>query len=201
MSGEDLTEKQKQFCQEFIIDFNATQAAIRAGYSPNVDSASVEGSRLLANAKIQAYLADLKAKRSKRTEITADKVLQELARIGFADIGEFIDENNNPVSIKGLKKSRRAAVAMVKFKKRIYYDKEGNPVEVESHEFSLHDKLSALDKIGRHIGMWDKETNNTTQPITIQFTGLEEMEKRIKEASNQSEVGQGSIETKNTGIQ
>lgn len=182
MVEESLNDKQKQFCREFIVDFNATQAAIRAGYSGK--SARSQACELLTKPNIQAFLADLKAKRSKKTQITAERVLQELARIGLSDIGQFINDENVPLSVKKLTKSNRAAVSMVKYKTRTYYDSTGKPVVVESHELSLWDKLSALDKIGRHLGMWDRETNNASQPITIEFTGIEEMEARILAASN-----------------
>lgn len=182
MVEESLNDKQKQFCREFVVDFNATQAAIRAGYSEK--SARSQSCELLTKPNIQAFLADLKAKRSKKTQITAERVLQELARIGLSDIGEFVDHENNPVVVKNLKKGLRAAVSAVKYKKRIYFDSNGQPVTVESHEVALWDKLSALDKIGRHLGMWDRETNNAIQPVTIQFTGIEEMEARILAASN-----------------
>jgi len=69
----ELTPKQAQFCQEYLIDLNATQAAIRAGYSKN--GAEVTGCKLLTNAKVARLIQELKDARSERTEITADYVL------------------------------------------------------------------------------------------------------------------------------
>ena len=77
-----MTPKQACFVQEYLIDLNATQAAIRAGYSAN--GADVQGARLLANARISVAIHEAMAERSKRTEITADRVLSEYARIAFA---------------------------------------------------------------------------------------------------------------------
>ena len=68
-----MTAKQKRFVEEYLIDLNATQAAIRAGYAEK--SASVEGARLLANAKVAVAVAAAQAERSERTEITQDYVL------------------------------------------------------------------------------------------------------------------------------
>lgn len=83
-----LTAKQARFVDEYLIDLNATQAAIRAGYSAG--SAEVEGSRLLRNAKVAAEVSSRQAERAKRTEITQDRVLEELWAIATADPNELI---------------------------------------------------------------------------------------------------------------
>lgn len=72
-----LTPKQEQFCREYLIDLNATQAAIRAGYSEK--TANEQGARLLANVSVSSTIAKLRADREQRTEITADWVLKEAA--------------------------------------------------------------------------------------------------------------------------
>ena len=78
-----LTEKQKRFCEEYLIDLNATQAAVRAGYSPK--TAEQAAARLLRNVKVQEYLNILREKQSERTQITADMVLKELEKIALAE--------------------------------------------------------------------------------------------------------------------
>ena len=78
-----LTEKQKRFCEEYLIDHNATQAAIRAGYSAK--TANRIASQNLSKLDIQNYLELLMQERSKRTEITADSVVNEIAKIAFSD--------------------------------------------------------------------------------------------------------------------
>lgn len=85
----DLTAKQAQFVREYLIDLNATQAAIRTGYAPG--SAEVQGSRLLSNAKVAAAVAEAQGARSQRTEITTDMVLQELWSIAKADPNDLIE--------------------------------------------------------------------------------------------------------------
>lgn len=84
----ELTAKQARFVDEYLIDLNATQAAIRAGYSSG--SAEVEGSRLLRNAKVAALVSSRQAERTERTEITQDRVLEELWAIATADPNELI---------------------------------------------------------------------------------------------------------------
>lgn len=75
-----LTEKQKRFCEEYLIDLNATQAALRAGYK-NSDV----GRRLVTKSHVSAYIEKLREEQQQRTEITADTVLGELAKIAAAD--------------------------------------------------------------------------------------------------------------------
>lgn len=81
-----LTEKQKRFCEEYLIDLNATQAYIRAGYSAKKkDTARVESSKLLTKPNIQNYISELQKFQSERTGITADNVLKELEKVAFAE--------------------------------------------------------------------------------------------------------------------
>jgi phage terminase small subunit len=86
-----LTPKQKLFIREYCRDLNATRAAIAAGYSEN--GAAVQGNRLLRNAKISSEIAELTAKTCTKLEISAEKVLQELARLAFLDPRNFYDAN------------------------------------------------------------------------------------------------------------
>lgn len=79
-----LTEKQKRFCEEYLIDLNATQSYLRAGYKAKSNEiARVESHKLLTKPNIQQYIEELREEQSKRTEITADKVLEELGSVGF----------------------------------------------------------------------------------------------------------------------
>ena len=77
-----LTEKQKRFCEEYLIDLNATQAALRAGYKAK--TARSQGQRMLTKVDIQRHITDLMKERSDRTALTSDSVLQELSRIAMA---------------------------------------------------------------------------------------------------------------------
>ena len=84
-----MTDKQKRFVDEYLIDLNATQAAIRAGYKP--DNAQQMGSENLSKPVISSAIAKAIAERSKRTGINQDRVIRELARIGFAKITDIVD--------------------------------------------------------------------------------------------------------------
>ena len=85
----NITEKQQRFVEEYLIDLNATKAAIRAGYSPK--TADVQGPRLLGKVRVSCAIARAKAERSRRTGITQDRILQELARIAFLNPVDVLD--------------------------------------------------------------------------------------------------------------
>ena len=108
-----LTAKQKRFCDEYLIDLNATQAAIRAGYSPK--TACEQASRLLANVKVQDEIAIEMAERSKRTGINQDRVLMEIAKMAFVNIDDVIDLDTAKVKRTATKEDL-ACIQSVKIK-------------------------------------------------------------------------------------
>jgi phage terminase small subunit len=87
----ELTARQQRFVEEYLIDLNATQAAIRAGYSEK--TAQVQSSRLLSNVMVAAAIAEAQSARSERTEITQDMVVRELAKIGFSDLRKVLTKD------------------------------------------------------------------------------------------------------------
>jgi phage terminase small subunit len=145
-----VTDKQKRFCEEYLVDLNATQAAIRAGYSPK--SASVTGAKLLTNAKVRARIDAAMAEQSKRTGVNADRVIRELARIAFVNPTDVIDTEKMTV-LPDATKDDTAAIASVKVKL-------GDSVE---REIRFHDKNKALELLGRHLGMFNDKLNVTAE--------------------------------------
>lgn len=151
-----LTEKQKLFCDEYLIDLNATQAAIRAGYSAK--TAHSIGPRLLGNVGVAAYITEQQAKRANRTEITQDRVLSELAAIGFYDIRKAVRWGGIPevttsgehvypvemVSSEDIDDRTAAAISEVS-------------LTAGGIKIKMSDKLSALEKLGRHLGMFTED--------------------------------------------
>lgn len=139
-----MTDKQARFCEEYMIDLNATQAAIRAGYSPK--TANEQAARLLANVSIQNHIAQLQAEQSRRTGVSADRVVRELARIAFANASDLIDPETASVKLDA-SRDDLAAVQSIKVKS---FGEDGL-----EHEVKLADKLKALDLLGRHLGMFN----------------------------------------------
>ena len=155
-----MTEKQKRFCDEYLIDLNATQAAIRAGYSPN--TAREQASRLLSNVNVQTEVDKAMAKRSRRTGISQDRVIQELARIGFCKITDVADSNGK---IKdNASEDDLACIESIKVKR----SKTENGAVSEEREVKIASKVKCLELLGKHLGMWnDKTTLNVSLPVVI----------------------------------
>lgn len=154
-----LTAKQKRFANEYIIDLNATQAAIRAGYTSKY--ANTNANKLLQNTTLAEYIQGLMDERSRRTLVTQDKVVNELANIAFADISSFLKVENNQVEVfdtDSIQHEMLAAIAEIK---------EGN----YGISIKLHDKLKALELIGRHLGMF-KDKLEVTADVNNPFEGL-----------------------------
>lgn len=169
-----LTNKQKLFCDEYLIDLNVTQAAIRAGYKPQY--ADKRAYTLLDKPAIKEYLDKRMKDREQRTEITQDMVLQELAKIAFAkptdffrveDMGQY--KRVDIIATKDIPDSKVAAIASIK--------QGANGIEVK-----LHDKVRALENIGRHLGMF-KDKLEVSGNINNPFQNLtsEELKKLIND--------------------
>lgn len=162
-----LTKKNEVFCDEYLIDLNATQAAIRAGYSP--ESAGSIGSELLKKPEIRARIDAAMAERSKRTGINADRVLRELGRIAFVDPSDLIDLATAEVKPDATKDDLAVIAGMkVKYVPHKDFDEDGEPIieQAIEREVKLCDKLKALELCGRHLGMF-KDDPDAGAPVTV----------------------------------
>lgn len=142
----NLNEKQKRFADEYLIDLNATQAAIRAGYSPR--SAAEQASRLLKNAKVRAYIDERMAELSRRTGVNQERILRELVRIAFVNAPDLINMADATVR-EDATVDDMAAIASVRVK--IIPTENGQGIE---REIRLADKIRALDLLGKRFAMW-----------------------------------------------
>lgn len=161
-----LTEKQQQFVDEYLIDLNATQAAVRAGYSAK--TADVQGSRMLGNVKVQQAISEAMAERSKRTGVNQDRVVLELAKIAFVKMTDIVDNQGRIKSTAA--EDDLACIESVKYK-----ESESDTGSSVEREVKISPKLKALELLGKHLGMWnDKLDVNITQPIVI--SGSDDLE-------------------------
>lgn len=149
-----LSPKQKLFVQEYLIDLNATQAAIRAGYSKK--TAEVIGHENLRKPYISSAIQKAMKKREDRTEITQDRVLEEYAKLAFFDPRKFFNDDGNLKNIVDLDDNTAACVAGVDV---ITISSKENYVE-QIKKIKITDKKAALDSIAKHLGMFDKDKNN-----------------------------------------
>lgn len=145
-----LTEKQKRFCEEYLIDLNATQAAIRAGYSSK--TASRIAIELLNKTHVSDYLSRLMQQRSKRTEITADRVLAELAAIAFSDRTELAKVNS--IGVVEFTPTDDLPDDVKKVIAGIEEGKYGTKV-------TSYDKVKALELLGKHLGLFSSGSDNS----------------------------------------
>lgn len=162
MSELNLTPKQERFCREYIIDLNGRQAAIRAGYSEN--SAAEIASENLIKPNIATRIQELNIDRQNATGITANRVIEELARIAFSDIRNVLTVDNALADVKQLDDDISSAIASIK----VTEDKSMGEVIGETKEVKLWDKLRALDALGKHFGIYEKDNKQSKQEnVTI----------------------------------
>ena len=155
----ELTEKQKQFCNEFIIDFNGTQAAIRAGYSPK--TANEQAAQLLAKLSIQEYLKKLIENRNERTRITQDEVVANIVEV----------------------MQRCMQAKPVTFLGKQVKDENGNNL----WKFDSQGANKALDMLMKHTGGYNADNQqkqavlNNVQKIFVTPDEVKEVDTHIKE--------------------
>ena len=167
-----LNDRQKRFVEEYLVDLNATQAAIRAGYKGK--NARAMGAENLTKPDIAGAIQQAMIERQKRVEITQDMVLKELAKVAFSNGSDFaqvvcrempvdiVDEEGNIQTVTRLQQvvetkdtttiplDKRAAISLIK--------QGRNGIEVVSY-----DKLKALELLGKHLGMFDSKSAQNSE--------------------------------------
>ena len=150
----ELLPRQRIFVEEYLVDLNPTQAAMRAGYKNKNPSSA--GTRLAQTPVIREAIRKAMDERVTRTQIDADRVLREFARIAFADIRSFTEWNaQRGLTVKSLDQlsdDQTAAIAEVK---------DGPTGE---KKIKLHDKRKALESIARHLGLFGKNADRGESP-------------------------------------
>jgi phage terminase small subunit len=163
-----VTKKQKRFVEEYLIDLNAAQAAIRAGYSPK--AAYSIGSENLRKPEIRACIEKAMAERSKRTGINQDRIIMELAKIGLLNPKNLINFEEATVKEDATEEDL-AAISSIRVKR--FPTKDGEGVE---REVKMYDKAKALELLGRHLGMFKDK---------VEVSGLEEEKKKLDDILQQ----------------
>lgn len=171
-----LNPQQQRFVEEYLVDLNATQAAIRAGYSE--DTAGSQGGRLLKNVEIGKAIADAMAERSVRTRVTADRVLTELARIGFGDIRSVVAWRANTAETgkedeDGVPETRAFNEVELIGSDIIDHDAAAAIAEISQGKdgalkVKMHNKVAALQEMGKHLGIAQKLEHSGPGGLPIQ---------------------------------
>jgi phage terminase small subunit len=143
-----------RFVEEYLIDMNASQAALRAGYSPR--SAHSQGSRLLKDVEISTQIAAARDQQTERCQVTADKVIAELALLGFANMKDYMKATvGGDPYLDFSQLTREQAAALTEVTVEDFTEGRGDAArDVRRVKFKLADKRAALVDIGKHLGMF-----------------------------------------------
>ena len=162
-----MTEKQKIFADEYLIDLNATRAYKVAYPKVKKDKTAAQaGSRMLRNVKVERYIQERMQARQERTEITQDRVLEELAAIAFARTTDYAEVKDGRVLLKNTEKLDEQQIRAIAGIKDGKY----------GIEIKLNDKEKALELLGRHLGMFKDK---------VEVSGLEDEKKKLADILQQ----------------
>ncbi|CAA0254351.1 terminase small subunit [Tenacibaculum maritimum] len=160
-----LTPKQKRFCEEYVIDLNGTQAAVRTGYSEK--TANRIASENLSKPDIQNYISELQKDIQERNKITVDECVTILSKIARHDIADFYEENGSLKSIHNIPKDSRLAISELS----VFEEFEGKGKDRELIGFTK--KIKTLDRKGvivelmKHLGGYEKDNNQKKALIDL----------------------------------
>lgn len=165
MSDKPLTDKQAAFVDEYLIDLNATQAAIRAGYSEK--TARFIGCQNLAKSHISEAIQTRRKELQKSLHITQERILEEEARLAFIDVGFLFDENGDLLPVHKIPEDARRAIAGIEITE---LEKKGGT----KHRYKVFDKGQALARISKHLGLYapkkHEHTGKDGGPIETRMT-------------------------------
>lgn len=174
-----MTDAQKRFCDEYLIDLNATRA-YKVAYPRcrKDETANAASSRMLRNVKVQEYISEKQKEIEKRTEITQDMVIKELAKIAFLDIRKLYTENGQLKNIADIDSDTAGAISQLETLEE--YEGYGDDREKigDTQKVKLLDKTKALELLGRHLGIFNDK-------IDVNVKEKEEKKNAISDILNQ----------------
>jgi len=170
MKGKSLNRRQKTFVQEYLVDLNATQAAIRAGYSTK--TARDMGCENLTKPNIQKAIAEAIASRAAKNGMDADATMREIALLASSDMADYVrvDEGGavQVIPLDQLPEGKTKAIRKLKERRVIKSTTEGDQVMESTLEFELYDKLKGLELLARHHSLLhDKQEIDLNATIKV----------------------------------
>lgn len=187
LSATSLPPMQERFCQEYVIDLDATAAARRAGYSPS--TSKNQGSIILTNPQAQAYVAQLQAKRTARTDVDSDFVLRRLLEEVNADAADLYDAGGDLKPVAQWPEAwRRGLVTTIRTTKLYGRGKDrGEEIGVQT-DVVLVDRARRLELLGKHI-----KVNAFNERVTVGLdTPLQELFRQIAGSVTRPQAGDGA---------
>lgn len=173
-----LNKKQKKFVDEYLVDLNGAQAAIRAGYSKN--AAKVQAARLLTKDNLKVYLEKRMATREKRTEISQDMIIKELSHIAFDDIKNYL-EFSTDIDGNIQTKIKDSSLIDTRAIQEVTIDKHGN------FKFKLYEKDNALVMLGKHFGMFKENISLQADFVINPCAALQPQPQKLIEDTSSSD--------------
>lgn len=165
-----MTDAQKRFCDEYLTDLNATRAYKVAYKNCKSDlTARTNGSKLLTNTNIQTYISEKQKEIEKRTEVTQDRVIKELANIAFLDIRKLYNESGGLKNIQDIDEETVRAISSLETLEE--YDGYGENREQigNTKKVKLLDKTKALELLGKHLGMFSDVNVNMKNAVQVEL--------------------------------
>jgi phage terminase small subunit len=157
-----MTDLQKAFAEQYVIDYHITDAGKRAGIQG--DNINITAWKMLQLPEVQTYVEQLQAEAAKRASVTKDELIAEFRKIGFSNIKNYMHDD---LSAKDLSEVKNPE-AIKSIKKTVTESEFGSKVQVE---FTLHDKVAGLVNLGRHIGFFSED--NSQKNSIIQLMALD----------------------------
>ncbi|MDV0393230.1 terminase small subunit [Enterobacter roggenkampii] len=199
-----LTDKQELFAREYLKDLNATQAAIRAGYSEK--TANEQASRLLANVNVQNFVAELKASRIEQTGIDAAYVLRRLVEIDQMDAADILDDEGGLLPISAWPKVWRTSLSGLDLNRlRMAGKNDEEDIETTIQKIKWPDKVKNLELLGKHVDVQAFKEQTATEitganggPVRYADMSEELLEEKLKELGNGRRSNQ--LESKRTDL-
>jgi phage terminase small subunit len=156
--GLSLSERERRFVQEYIIDLNMTRAAVAAGYSDKAPTSVAY--KVMQKPAVQKAIQNAIKDREDRTKVTADKVVKELALIAFVDIRKIFSDDGSLKDISEIDEDTARAIAGIDVEE--LWEGHGSDREHTGnlHKVRMNDKLKALELLGRHLNIFAAEGKN-----------------------------------------
>jgi phage terminase small subunit len=168
-----ITDKQALFVEHYVQSLNATQSAIKAGYSAK--SAEWQGYQLLQNPLVSAAISQYSEKRSQNIGLTTERLLQEAMRLAFFDIRKLVDGEGNPIPIQQLDDDTAAAIQGLELATEKSRDDDG--VVTTVRKYKIADKNSAIERLFKHKGLF-KADNDQANPGSAMAQFMAELSAR-----------------------
>lgn len=157
-----MTDQRKRFCDRYIQTLNAKESAIYAGYSEH--TAASQGWQLLQEDEIQEYLSEKRKEFALKTDISIERVLNEYKKIAFSDIREICTVDGGLKDLSQLDDDSAGAIASIK---SFEVKSSENQQLGTNREIKLHDKIRALEALGKHLGLFEADNSQKTKEVVI----------------------------------